>query len=345
MLFRSNTDYCKRHGGGKRCIEPDCTKSAEGKTDFCKRHGGGKRCIEPDCTKSAIDKTDFCKRHGGGKRCIEPDCTKSAIGNTNNCYAHGGGKRCIEPDCTKSARDNTDYCVAHGGGKRCIKPDCTKSAAGKTDYCATHGGGKRCIEPDCTNSAQGNTDYCIAHGGGLRCPNCIDWVDSRSGDKKYDNYCATCFKNLFPLDPRSKKLREKSHENKVRNFLREHKPEFIHDSVIYTNHCDCTHRRRIDHRVLAGNTMLAVETDERQHKGYDKKDETGRYEDLYMIHSGKWIFIRFNPDCYRINGRRYNPNVTTRFPVLLEEINKQIARINMDENVELVEIVKLYFDA
>ena len=31
---------------------------------------------------------------------------------------------------------------------------------------------------------------------------------------------------------------------------------------MYTGHCDCTHRRRIDHRLLVGNTMIAVETDQ-----------------------------------------------------------------------------------
>jgi hypothetical protein len=33
--------------------------------------------------------------------------------------------------------------------------------------------------------------------------------------------------------------------------------------------------------------MLAVETDENAHRGYDEKDEEIRYDDLYMIHSGK----------------------------------------------------------
>ena len=36
----------------KRCIKPDCTKSAQGATGFCAAHGGGIRCKKPDCTKS-----------------------------------------------------------------------------------------------------------------------------------------------------------------------------------------------------------------------------------------------------------------------------------------------------
>ena len=35
-----------------------------------------------------------------------------------------------------------------------------------------------------------------------------------------------------------------------------------------------------------------------KHSSYDKEDEKIRYDDLYMVFSGKWVFIRFNPDSY-----------------------------------------------
>jgi len=50
--------------------------------------------------------------------------------------------------------------------------------------------------------------------------------------------------------------------------------------------------------VRIGNTLLCIETDENQHMSYDPQDEINRYNDLMMVHSGKWIFIRFNPDKY-----------------------------------------------
>jgi len=62
--------------------------------------------------------------------------------------------------------------------------------------------------------------------------------------------------------------------------------------------------------------MIAVETDERQHRGYDKQDEEDRYSDLYMVHSGNWIFIRFNPDGYRERGKWKNPKIEKRLLVL-----------------------------
>jgi hypothetical protein len=108
---------------------------------------------------------------------------------------------------------------------------------------------------------------------------------------------------------------------------------------LYTGNCDCSHRRRIDHRKLIGNTILAIETDEFAHKGYDEKDEEIRYDDLYMIHSGKWIYIRFNPD----NTRTNKTDIEDRIVILIKEIEKQIQRIQNEENMELVEIIKLFY--
>ena len=320
-----------------RCIEPGCQASARDKTDKCKRHGGGKRCIEPGCQSSALGNTERCCTHGGGKRCIEPGCQSSAIGKTDKCKRHGGGARCIEPGCQISAIGNTERCCTHGGGKRCIEPGCQISALGNTERCCTHGGGKRCIELGCQSSAIGNTERCCTHGGGKRCPNCIDWIDSRSGSSKYDGYCATCFKRTFPDDPRSKVIYTHTKEILVRNIINENFDEFIHDKPLYTGNCDCTHRRRIDHRKMIGATILAIETDEFGHRGYDQIDEEIRYDDVYMIHSGKWVFIRFNPD-----DNISKVDIADKLDKLIETIHKCIFRIKNEENVELVEIYKLY---
>ena len=44
------------------------------------------------------------------------------------------------------------------------------------------------------------------------------------------------------------------------------------------------------------------------------------------------------------NGKSSNPMLFNRLIVLEEEINKQIKRIENDENKELLEVVELYFD-
>ena len=228
-------------------------------------------------------------------------------------------------------------CSLHGGGRRCNEIACQSIAQGKTNYCRRHGGGKRCVEPNCKKSAQGASNNCCLHGGGKRCPNCITWVDSRMGSIKHDGYCATCFKRCFPDDARSKVKYAHTKEIMVRNTINSNFEGFIHDIPLYTGNCDCTHRRRIDHRKLIGNTMLAIETDEFGHRGYDKTDEEIRYDDLYMIHSGKWIFIRFNPD-----SNVSKTDIDDKLDKLIDTMEQCIGRIEQEENTELVEIIKLY---
>jgi hypothetical protein len=91
--LKAASDYCRAHGGGKRCQQDGCLKSAQGDTGFCKAHGGGKRCQEEGCTKSARGDTGFCVAHGGGRRCQHAGCPKSAATtDTQHCVLHGGGK-------------------------------------------------------------------------------------------------------------------------------------------------------------------------------------------------------------------------------------------------------------
>jgi len=182
------------------------------------------------------------------------------------------------------------------------------------------------------------------------CPGLIKYPDDscpllRQGNKKYKNYCTRCFSQNFPLDPLTFQIRSKTKEDAVRDFINANFDGFQHDRPLTTGHCDCTIRRRIDHRKLIGNTMLAVETDENQHKSYDKMDEQTRYDDLYMAHSGKWIYIRFNPDKYITTDRkRKNPMIATRLEKLKDEIIKQIKRIGTEENTELIERIYMYYD-
>jgi len=165
------------------------------------------------------------------------------------------------------------------------------------------------------------------------------------GNSKYRYYCTPCFSHLFPNDSLSLQIRFKTKEMTVRDFINSNFSGFSHDSALYTGNCDCTHRRRIDHRRLIGNTLLAIETDENQHKRYDLEDEDIRYNDLTMIHGGKFIFIRFNPDSYtNKNNDRENPSIESRLPALYLEIEKQLSRIEKEENNELLEIIYLFFD-
>ena len=162
---------------------------------------------------------------------------------------------------------------------------------------------------------------------------------------KYKGYCAYCFQHTFPKDPLTFQIRCKTKELAVRDFINANFDGFIHDKVLYTGHCNCTHKRRIDHRIIIQNTWLVVETDENQHKSYDKMDEEIRYNDLMMVHGGKWIYIRFNPDKYiNKHGKRKNPTIASRLFKLKQEIEKQIERIYNEENTGFLEKIYMYYD-
>ena len=166
-----------------------------------------------------------------------------------------------------------------------------------------------------------------------------------TGNVKYKYYCTFCYQHLFPDDEATKNIRLKTKENYVRDFLKETFEGFIHDIPLWSGNCDCSHRRRIDFRKLIGNTLLCVEVDEFQHKRYKEKEEEIRYDDLFMLHGGKFVFIRFNPDKFvNQNETEKNPYMKLRMETLKNEIYKQISRINNDENTELLEIVYLFYD-
>ena len=291
---------------------------------------------------------------------------------TKTCI-HSGCK--IIPNYNIEGQTKTLYCSTHKldgminiKDKACIHPGCKVLPAynlegeNKMLYCSTHRldgminvKSKTCIHLGCKvipsyNKGETKAIYCISH----KLDGMIDIKHNKCkgtfclgtrANPKYKGYCVSCYQQLFPTDPLTLQIRSKTKEIAVRDFINLNFEGFQHDIPLWTGNCDCTHRRRIDHRKLIGNTLLCIETDENQHKGYDKGDEKNRYDELYMLHGGKFIFIRFNPDKFKNKeGKNINPMLYTRLPLLKEEIEKQIKRIETEENKELLEIVKLYYD-
>ena len=331
---KKGLERCIAHTEEIRCNTDGCDKPPHGKYNKCINHFGIK-CVIPWCDIRIKSIHTHCAIHK--KTCIVPGCTNNKTMIDKVCVHHGGGRRCVVIGCNKLAINKYERCVDHRIGNKCIEPGCTKISTGRTHRCYIHGGARRCYEPNCNKLAVGSSYKCVSHGGGKRCPNCINWIDSRCGSSQHDGYCITCFKHLFPDDPRCQTKKHMSKELMVRNFINEHYDGFVHNIPLYTGNCDCSHRRRIDHRKLIGNTILAIETDEFGHRGYDPVDEEIRYDDVYMIHSGKWIFIRFNPD-----NNVSKVDIEDKLTKLKETMDECIDRIEDEENTELVEIIKLF---
>lgn len=332
-------ENCRNIALNHRCehgIQPSRCKECKG-VSFC-IHGKIKiACVECDGSQICQHKKQryMCKDCGGA------------------AYCEHGIKKSICIDCNGSQlcehKKHKRYCLKCEGTAFCIHKI-------RKIYCRECGGTSICqhdINRSCCIQCMGS-QICIHKIKKSRCREC-DGKDlckgqentcTQLGNKNYNGYCTFCFSNLFPDDPLTLNIRKKSKELKIRDFINENYADFIHDKpIIINNSCDCTNRRRIDFRKIIGNTMLAIEVDEFQHKRYDPKDEEARYNDMMMVFSGKWHYIRYNPDTYRDgNNNIQNPDVYTRLAHLKKTIDKAINTIINEKNKELITIEYIYYD-
>ena len=364
----------------KICDFETCRKYANygahhSKPTRCKEHKGeyqlvSKICIEVGCK---IRPTYNLEGESKALYCVSHKLDGMVDIKHKTCI-YSGCK--IQPAYNLEGEAKALYCVSHKldgmvniVSKTCIYSGCkiqpTYNLEGeaKALYCVSHKldgmvdiKNKQCIYPNCKTRSNYNLEgetigiYCGAHklDGMVDIKNkkCkANYCLGSQANVKYKGYCASCYQQLFPNDPLTLQSRSKTKEIATKNFINLNFEGFHHDISLWTGNCDCTHRRRIDHRKLIGNTLLCIETDENQHKGYDKDKEEIRYDDLFMLHGGKFIFIRFNPDKFKNKeGKSSNPMLYTRLPILKDEIEKQIKRIENDENKKLLEIEKLYYD-
>lgn len=113
--------------------------------------------------------------------------------------------------------------------------------------------------------------------------------------------------------------------------------------VTYDGGC-CDTKRRIDLWTLVGNTMVAIEIDEHQHKFYKPDYEANRYNDLVMDFTGRFYFLRINPDSFLQAGERLNPSMDQRTPVVAAELDQIFQNIADDTCDDLVRIEHVFYD-
>ena len=189
----------------------------------------------------------------------------------------------------------------------------------------------------------------------LKDPKCkSDWCITLS-NKKYDGYCCYCFMHLFPDKQVSRNYKTK--EKYVVDYIKEQFKEIdiIADKQI---HGGCS-KRRPDILIDLGHQIIIVEIDENQHINYDCSCENKRIMELSQdVGHRPIIFIRFNPDDYKINLK----NITScwsqgkhgiytikkckqeewneRLIILKEQINYWL----INKTSKLIEIIQLFYD-
>lgn len=121
--------------------------------------------------------------------------------------------------------------------------------------------------------------------------------------------------------------------------------EWVWDKPLYVDFhggC-CPSKRRIDLRAIVDGTVLAIEIDENEHKAYSVEDEQARYNDLFMDFSGKYVFLRINPDEYidKDSGNKIDPPFEQRLSLVCDKINEIVS--NIPTSTELVEIHHMFY--
>ncbi len=107
----------------------------------------------------------------------------------------------------------------------------------------------------------------------------------------------------------------------------------------------------MDMWTLCGNTVVAVEIDEDEHKHYLEGYEVVRYQDLLMDFTGRLVFLRINPDCFRRAGRQMNPPFEQRAVEAIRRLREIIHSVErwgssygpVDAEALLIEIHHLFY--
>ena len=277
------------------------------------------------CGKCAEDGME----HVHSKRCEKCCKTCANFGLPGQSATH----------CGKCAEDGMED--VHS--KRCEKCRKTCASFGLPGQSATHC--RKCAEAGMEDVTHKKcTGGHTSEGKLFTCP-----FQSSARIEKYRGRCMRCFCYMFPEDVVALQSKQQlnRHETKVRLSIEENFGKifnFTFDKRVTLGDCkDCTIGRRPDALTMIDSVMLCIETDENQHQSYNEMDEEmARYNDLMMNYTAKWIYIRFNPDGFiNTQGKKQNPGIHQRLPVLISEIQKQICRIKSGEIHEKDEYVDL----
>ena len=336
----------------KRCKHKDCRKNVTygeigGKPEYCKKHAlygmidvKNNKCI--CCNKQAtygIDKPTHCKVH-----------------KTNDMYdKRHSTEKCQM--CDKRATYSIDtypptHCSNHKTedmkdiiSSMCIKCNETQGVFGynvKELFCVN------CKEEGMTNVKAKLCEQCNQHQPtynykNIKPPRFCNGCKLDGMVDIMNPMCTSCELFVVPKKPHlclyckpESTLRYKTKEFLVVNYLEENGINFIHNkSVGFV----CGNYRP-DILIDAHTHFVIVEIDEDQHKNYDGKCELVRMLNIHQAQGMRCIFIRYNPDVFRVKNKTKKVHTSARLDILLTEIQNHIKYFPEDE----VTIYRLFYN-
>lgn len=307
---------------------------------------GKYKCNCRECNKKAFcehdRKKNYCKECKGSALCIHL-ILKGFCEECDGKYLCEHRKR--KCDC----RECSSRFCEHG-----VRKDTCKKCHG-SGICEHGVNGYYCKDCDgagiCTHGIK--KARCKECGGSNLCQS--SWCETRASPN-YGKYCAFCYFNLFPDDPRCRNYKTK--EKCIVDAILETFPNFTWttDKKIQ----DGCSKKRPDMFLDMGFQVIIVEVDENQHATYDTTCENKRLMELSQDVGHKPIvFIRFNPDSYEENGEKIKScwkakeqsGIMIIDPKKKEEWNERIKTLKKiikywtkNETTKTVEVVKLFYD-
>ena len=195
---------------------------------------------------------------------------------------------------------------------------------------------KKCITCNITRS---NFNY-SNESKALYCGDCKlnDMIDIKSkkcnncninyASWKYKPHCFNCFGYLNPNDSRVRnfKTKEQAYMSEIQKVY----PDIILDQKIEGG---CS-RRRPDGLIDCLTHSVIIEIDENEHKSYDDSCSNFRMMELFEdLGSRPIVFIRFNPDSYKLNNTR------VRGSFGITKVTGELKKVNLEFSKRLSELL------
>jgi hypothetical protein len=347
--------YCKEHAEPdmidmkhKKCEKDGCnirpTFNFDNETiaKYCKEHAEpdmidikNKKCQKDNCNKQSSynfeneTKAKYCKEHA------EPDmidmkhkkCEKDGC-NTRAYYGYCGQSPIL---CAKHRDLHKDKNFLYTKPKRkCIgndDEDCKDTAEyGKTEpiHCLDH-----------------KTDddiYLVAQQCNICCNN-----DLLNNDDLCITYCAP---NQLYQQVKIEKKKEKTVMNYLDKYVKLSNIINITDDKVVSTYCN---HYRPDRMYDVGTHCIIIEIDEDQHKGKRASCSKGEIGELSRMHEIQnaagmnCIFLRFNPDTFKVNNKKQSINMNERLKLLVKWIEK-CEGMKPEKDLEPVKYKYLFYD-
>ena len=360
---------------GKRCKFPSCKTRAsfglsDGEVEYCANHRNdnmidlvSKKCEYPKCMICAsfgyiFGKPLRCKAHKEEDMCSvksiicnHPGCDITArfgIDDIERCFIHKDdnmselSKSCCEvKNCDKRVRygfpgNFPKRCAEHQKPGQIVQPR------------------KRCIIEGCKEIAI----YGLYHR--LHCENHKEEDEYNLVEKE----CKSC--NLLMIlnedelcgfcDPNMIKNVRLLKQKEIKTLLDNKNYEYSFYDNMVDSRCGL---ERPDFVFDCGSYFVVLEVDEEQHKRYNKqvvnmkntkKDkiiltydcEKARMANICYALGMKTIFIRYNPDNYKLNNIKQTTTKTKRHSILLKYLNEMLKQD--PEKLDFLSVAYLFYD-